>query len=139
MIFASSLRWRKKPMLKNMKIGARLIIVGMILVLLPLALVSTIAIMRSTQGLAAVENEQLAARTRDLALMLDRVAGEEKKVVQILSIDPDIIAAAAAVAEPGNGAQKGPSTADLVDRVNTRLATYAKTKGIGEKIGRAHV
>jgi len=119
-------------MLKNMKIGARLIIVGMILVLLPLALVSTIAIVRSTQGLITMEDEQLAARTKDLALMLDRVVGEEKKIVQILSIDPDIIAAAAALAEAGNGAQKGPSTADLVDRVNTKLATYAKTKGIGE-------
>ncbi len=120
-------------MLKNIRIGPRLILVGTLIILLPLALVAAFAIMRSTQGLEATENEQLAARSKDLALMLDKVVEEEKKIVLNFSIDPDIIAAATAIAEPGTSPAKGrPGTSELIARVNTRLETFARTKGLGE-------
>ena len=119
-------------MLKNIKIGVKLIVVGVIIVMVPLALVAAFAIMRSTQGLTTMEDEQLTARSKDIAQMLDKVISEEKKIVTSLSIDPDIIAAAAAVANPGNGDAKAPSAADLAQRVSDKLATFAKTQGLGE-------
>jgi hypothetical protein len=74
-----------------------LIGVGMLIVLVLLTVVAIFAITKSTEGLTSAENEQLAARTKNIALMLDKVIEEEKKMGNSLSIDPDIIAAAKAV------------------------------------------
>ena len=49
-------------MLKNIKIGVKLIVVGTLIVLIPLLVVAVMAISKSTQGLGEVENEQLAGR-----------------------------------------------------------------------------
>ena len=142
-------------MLKNLRIGPKLLIVGTLMVLVPLAVVAIFAIDKSTQGLTAMENEQLAQRSKDIALMLDRVIEQEKKIALSLSIDPDMIAAARAIAEKqasadthsasthkpptagvavksAMGADGGPDIAELVRRVNTKLATFAGTKGLGE-------
>ncbi|MGA2480250.1 MAG: hypothetical protein ABSG63_15975, partial [Spirochaetia bacterium] len=83
-------------MLKNMRIGIKLITVGTLIMVLPLLVVAVLAISKSTQGLRAVENEQLTERSADIAQMIDRVFEEEKKISLSFSIDPDIIAAAKA-------------------------------------------
>ncbi len=112
--------------MKNLNLGAKLILVGIAIMVLPLFLVAFAAISNSTQGLRAVENEQLAERSKDIAQMIDKVFEQEKKIALNLSIDPDIVAAAAAVAE------KPDSSADLVRRVNERLERFIHTKGLGE-------
>ena len=80
-------------MFKNMKTRAKLVIVGALLVAIPLAVVSVVAIMRATSGLTAIENEQLASRAATIAEMVDRVIAEEQKIALSLSVDPDIVAA----------------------------------------------
>ena len=63
-------------MLKNMKFGVKLVLIGALLIVIPLAVVSVVAIMKATSGLTAVENEQLASRAATIAEMVDRVFAE---------------------------------------------------------------
>ena len=86
-------------MLKNIRIGVKLIVVGTLIMVIPLLVVAFMAISKSTQGLSNVENEQLKERSSDIAQMIDRVFQEEQKMAMVLSIDPDIVAAARALAE----------------------------------------
>src|SRR5271157_2959525 len=86
-------------MFKKMKIGTKLITVGTLILVLPLLVVAVMAITKSTQGLSTVEQEQLAGRSSDIALLIDKVYGEENKLALSLAADPSIIAAAKADAE----------------------------------------
>ena len=129
-------------MLKNMKLQVKLVLVGTLLIFIPLAVVSWVAITRATSGLTVMENEQLASRAATIAEMVDRVFAEEKKIALSLSVDPDIVAAAQAAAAPatetapavkgGKTAAAGPTTAGLVARVDRKLKALAATKGLGE-------
>ncbi len=132
-------------MLKNMKIGVKLVLVGTIIIIVPLLVVAVIAISRATSGLTVVENEQLAGRSQEIAQMIDRVFAEEQKAALSYSIDDDVVAAAQAVAEkpavpvaqpaakPGKVVvASGSSTADLVNRVDAKLKKISSTKGIGD-------
>jgi len=129
-------------MLKNMKLGAKLVLVGTLLIVIPLAVVSLVAITRAMSGLTALEQEQLASRAATIAEMVDRVFAEEQKIALSLSVDPDIVAAAQAVGAPlaeptpavkgGKVATAGPTAAELANRVDQRLKTMAATKGLGE-------
>ena len=129
-------------MLKNMKLGAKLVLVGTLLIVIPLAVVSLVAITRATSGLNALENEQLASRAATIAEMVDRVFAEEQKIALSLSVDPDIVAAAQAlgapVAEPvpavkgGKAAAAGPTASELSSRADQKLKSIAAAKGLGE-------
>ncbi|HUI71017.1 MAG TPA: cache domain-containing protein, partial [Spirochaetia bacterium] len=129
-------------MLRNMKFGAKLVFIGSLLIVVPLVVVSMVALMRATGGLTALENEQLASRAAVIAEMIDRVFAEEQKLALSLSADPDIVAAARAVSAPlaeqtpavkgGKAAAAGPTTADLVARADQKLKAVAATKGLGE-------
>ena len=81
-------------MLKNIKIGVKLIIVGTLIMVIPLLVVAVMAIMRSTQGLTAVEDEQLARGARLAAGTVDGVFQEEKKIAVAGALDQSIVAAA---------------------------------------------
>jgi uncharacterized membrane protein len=48
---------RRRGMLKNIRIGVKLIVVGTIIMVIPLLVVAVIAITRSSAGLRSVENE----------------------------------------------------------------------------------
>jgi methyl-accepting chemotaxis protein len=147
-------------MLKNIKISVKLIVVGTLIMIIPLAVVAVMAIVKSTQGLAAVENEQLAGRSADIAQLIDRVFEEEKKLSLSFAIDPDIVAAARAASEkPAVSAEKPAPTpekpatgkivlskaapapvadsaaaveGDLIDRASAKLSRFMQTKGLGD-------
>ncbi|HET6451463.1 MAG TPA: methyl-accepting chemotaxis protein [Spirochaetia bacterium] len=118
----------------------KLVLIGTLLVVVPLAAVSVVAIVGATRGLTAVENEQLATRAATVAEMIDRVFAEEQKMALSLSVDPDIIAAARAVAASAGqatavksrSAGADPAAADVVARVNQKLRAIVETKGLGE-------
>ncbi|HET6450745.1 MAG TPA: hypothetical protein VFI08_05505, partial [Spirochaetia bacterium] len=63
-------------MLKNLKIGVKLIGIGTCIMLVPLAIVAVLAVTRARAGLISVENEALQGRARDVAQMIDRVFDE---------------------------------------------------------------
>ena len=144
-------------MLKNIRIGVKLIVVGTLIMLLPLLGVAVMSITRSTKGLSAVENEQLVGKSGDIAQMIDRVFGVEKKLALTLSLDPDIAAAARAVSEktsaapepaaagkpvaekkasgkaaPAPVADSGGGASDSVDRASAKMNRLVQTKGLGE-------
>ena len=88
-------------MLKNIRIGAKLITVGTIIMIIPLLIVAFFSVARSTTGLTAIEREQLGARAKDTAQVVDRVFAEESRIALSLATDPTIVAAAAAEADKG--------------------------------------
>jgi methyl-accepting chemotaxis protein len=114
-------------MLKNIRIGTKLLIVGTLIMVLPLAAVAIVSLNRTSQGLTSVENEQLTARAADIALMIDNVFREEKKVAVSLSLDLTFSAAASAMLDGG---------AHRADRqiaaANDRLAVLGATTGLAE-------
>ena len=148
-------------MLKNIRIGVKLIVVGTLIMVIPLLVVAVMAITKSTQGLSTVENEQLAGRSSDIAQLIDKVFEEEKKLSLSFAIDPDIVAAARAVSEksvvsaekqtqvaekPITGkavsSKAAPvpvvdsgaaATAELINRVSAKLSRFMQTKGLGER------
>ena len=103
-------------MLKNIKIGVKLIVVGTLIMVIPLVVVAVIAVTKATQGLGNVESEQLEGRSAEIAQMIDRVFEEEKKLSLSFAIDPDIVAAARAIslgseapAQAQTGAENSPA------------------------------
>jgi glycerol-3-phosphate O-acyltransferase len=88
-------------MLKNVRLDVKLVVMGIILLAVPLVIVSFIAVTQAASGLHALSNEQLTARTAEIARLIDRMYSEETKVVLDVSYDRDVIAAAAAVQEKG--------------------------------------
>ena len=129
-------------MLRNMKFGVKLVLVGSLLIIIPLVVVSVVALTGATRGLTAMEDEQLASRTATIAEMIDRVFAEEQKIALSLSVDPDVVAAAQAAAAPaaeptpavkgGKTAAAGPTATELVSRADQKLKAIAATKGLGE-------
>jgi methyl-accepting chemotaxis protein len=113
-------------MLKNIRIGARLLIVGTLIMVLPLAAVAFISLNRTSQGLTGVENEQLTARAADIALMIDSVFREEKKVAISLALDPSLSAAASVLDTGGAGADR------QVAAARDRLSAFAATAELAD-------
>jgi methyl-accepting chemotaxis protein len=115
-------------MLKNMKIGLKLISVGTLIMVLPLAIVAVLAVTRASQGLQALEEEQMAARSKEIALLISRVFEEEKKVALSLATRSQVIDGMTAIDQRGlEGARE---EAVLLNQV---LTTSFQTKGLGDE------
>ena len=110
--------------MRNLNLGARLILVGTAVMVIPLFFVAFAAISWSTRGLRAVENEQLAERSKDIAQMIDKVFEQEEKIVLTLSLDTGIVGAAGA-GKPGVHAVQGSD-------VDAKLREFVHTKGLGD-------
>jgi methyl-accepting chemotaxis protein len=129
-------------MFRKLKFGAKLVLVGSLLIIVPLVVVSVVALIGAARGLTAMEDEQLASRAATIAEMIDRVFAEEQKIAISISVDPDVVAAAQAAAPPatetapvlkgGKTAAAGPSATELASRADQKLKALAATKGLGE-------
>jgi methyl-accepting chemotaxis protein len=129
-------------MFGKLKFGAKLVFVGLMQLIIPVAIVSVVALTGATRALTAMENEQLTSRTATIAEMIDRVFAEEQKIAISLSVDQDVVAAAQAIiappAEPtpavkgGKIAAAGPTVTELVARADRKLQTMAATKALGD-------
>ena len=67
-------------MLKNIKIGVKLIVTALIVLLIPIAAISLNSINKSSKGLKSVEYEQLEKRTQEIAKSVYNVLVTEKKI-----------------------------------------------------------
>jgi methyl-accepting chemotaxis protein len=131
-------------MLKNWKIGSKLILVGTILMVIPLAVVTFLAVQRSTLAITAIETEQLGRASRLIATSINDVFLEEQKVATGQALEADIVHAAQAaggapaeVAQNPAGASAKASAAasvaaDPLKRATDRLVEIKETKGLGE-------
>ena len=112
-------------MFKNLKLGTKLILVGSVILLVPLATVGFFAVKKATQGLTILENEQLEAVTVTLAHGIDNALEGEKKVVVDLAVDSTTVTAAASVAAKGlNNSQA--EVAELIEK----LTVFGQTPGL---------
>ena len=68
-------------MLKNIKIGIKMIIIGTVLLTIPTVAIGIITVQKSSEGLTTIEMEQLEKRTQEIALSIYNVLSTEKKVV----------------------------------------------------------
>ncbi len=110
-------------MLRNMKIGAKLILIGSLILILPLSIVAYMATSRATEALAGLGQQQMLSRASALAKVIDRVFQEENKLALSLASDREIVAAASAVADKG---VEGART--LIDGANAKLGTFRNIK-----------
>ena len=112
-------------MFKNLRFGARLIIVGTILLVIPLAVVAYRAVQRSSLAISAIETEQLGRSARLVAASINDVFVQEKKFAMGQALQDQIVAAAVA---PRGMALGG----DAIARATDRLLAVKNQKGLGE-------
>ncbi len=111
--------------MKNIRIGFKLVAVGTILIIVPLALLAFFAITRSGASLSLLSNQELTERSREIARVIDRVFLEESRFALALASDFDVIQSAADVD------QKGVAKAgDIVQKVDMKLSPYEKNAEI---------
>jgi methyl-accepting chemotaxis protein len=126
--------------LRNIRISVKLIAVGTLLILVPLAIVAVLAVAESTNGLTESANTQLSSRAYEIAQVVEKVYEEEQKIVLSLSVDEDVVAAAAAkdqgdataAAPKGRTAGKAAPSASAAERASAKLAKLMAVKGLGE-------
>ncbi len=114
-------------MLKNMKIGFKLIMVGTLILIIPLAIVAYMAVTSATSALIGMEREALAARASNVADMVDKVFTEEAKFALRNAIAASTVDSALAVAEKGAAGAK-----DAVKISSQMLVEIKEAKGVGE-------
>ena len=112
-------------MLDNMRIGAKLLIICGLLVIIPLAVVTWVSVQEAGRGLQEVENEQMAARSLELAQVIDRVLEGEQKLMLLLAQMPAVRQATAAVA-----AGRADDLAARVAAAHEDLRRFAGTKEV---------
>jgi methyl-accepting chemotaxis protein len=121
------------------KIGTKLILIGTVIVIVPLAVVTTISLSRSTRSQTQTEDEQLAARSRSIAETMDRVFQEEKKTAALLAADPEIVAVATAVHNEGGSdalpkprGGSGPTPEELARQLSDRLVQLIQSRDVAQ-------
>ena len=113
--------------MRKMRLGAKLIVIGTMILVITLAIVGFVAVNKSVKAITAIEYEQMTARSKSLAQMIDKVFEGEMKLVTDLTVSSETVDAATAVAEKGFGnAQRE------IEALNRKFITFNKTKGLGE-------
>ena len=112
-------------MFKNLKLGTKLILVGSVILLVPLATVGFFAVKKASQGLAGIEYELLTSVTVTLAQGIDNALEGEKKVVTDLAVGSDTVSALAAVAEKGLSKSQAE-----VAQLSEKFRTFSRTPGL---------
>jgi methyl-accepting chemotaxis protein len=116
-------------MFKNLKLGAKLIIVGSLILLIPLAVVGYIAVNNASKGLIAMEGEQLTNLTKAMADGIDNTLKSESKLVLDLSVSSVSVKAAQAVTEKGAaGAQ------EELGALQSRFSSIVETEGLKDNL-----
>ncbi len=122
-------------MLKNMKISAKLILVGTIIIAVPLIAVAFLAVERAKAGLQELSDEQLVSRAQEIAANIDGIYTEELKLATSLADSPVIIAAAreraAADATQGGKVKPAAHAGEAIAAATEHLAPFGKIPEIG--------
>jgi len=81
-------------MLKNMKIGGKLILVGTLIIAIPLVAVAVVVVTRASRALQQLNDQQLVSRAQEIARTIEGMYSEELKVALTIARDPVVVAAA---------------------------------------------
>jgi hypothetical protein len=112
-------------MLKNLKIGRRLMLIGFLTIALPLIAVTFIAVTRACAGLEDLNDQLLLRKATEIAHNIDTVYTEEMKLSMSLAANPVIVTAAV------THEQKDSRAADAQSAANDHLAPFRHTTEIG--------
>jgi methyl-accepting chemotaxis protein len=121
-------------MLKNMRIGLKLILVGTLIMAVPLAAVAFFSITKARAGLVTVTNEEVQHVSRQIAQQLDQSVQSEIKLLLTLANDRDFVAAAVAVNERSAAKlsdKEEQRVGAAVELANSKLASFQSIKEIG--------
>jgi methyl-accepting chemotaxis protein len=114
-------------MFKKLKIGTKLILIGAVILIVPLATLGYIAISQATAGLVDMEHEQLESRTAELPEAIEDVFRVEEKVILDLSIGSTTIDV---MTQSFQGTVEDQDA--LLDRLNARMTRFKNTAGLGD-------
>jgi methyl-accepting chemotaxis protein len=112
-------------MLKNIKIGKKLIFTGIIVLLIPIAALGLISVQQASVGLRALEEEQLAKRTSEISISIYNVLIIEKKLVIDLAERQETKAALGGRGDYASGTER------YVD-LNSILERFVRTQILGD-------
>ena len=138
-------------MLKNMKIGVKLILVGTLIIVVSLIAVTTVAVTRASSGLEELNNQQLVSRAQEIAQNIEDIFAEEMKLAIVLANNPAVVAAARARAGEGvvaEAAKTGPTTSktkavspapDTVAIATEHLTPFKNVKDIASAYESANI
>jgi len=119
-------------MLKNTKLGFKLVLVGALLIAIPLAFVAVISVTKATAGLTSIENEQLGRSARLLAGTINGVLMQEMNTAKIAAMDNTVITATMANEAAKASGSQGSAVQGLVSEVTHDMKDIKDAKGLGE-------
>jgi len=111
-------------MLKNMRISAKMTLVGTILVIVPLAVTGLFVYVSASRGFISAADEQLATRSRSMASAIEQAFAGETKLAKQLALSDAAIDAADAVNE--RGAENSAAEIDALSRTLASLAVSSQ-------------
>jgi len=111
-------------MLGNVRIGTKLLVIGAIILILPLAIVATFSITSARGALGRTTDARLTAQAEDLAQLIDSVYAEESKVASTIATNPVIVACMTSVADRDDGATAAVKT------MNALLAPFSTSSAL---------
>ena len=79
--------------MRNIKLGTKLVLVGVIILLIPLVLLGFFSINKASDGLKSVARAELVKRTEEIAYSIDNNLMKEEKVLLSLAVRSDVISA----------------------------------------------
>ncbi len=80
-------------MLKNIKLGTKLILIGVIVLITSLLLSGILSLNKASDGIKDVEHEQLIMRTKELAVSLNNMVLKEEKLIRVIALGDTTIQA----------------------------------------------
>jgi len=82
---------RMDAMLKNLKLGTKLILIGVVLLLLPLFVSGFLSLRKTNDVISSFINEQLTVRTREMSASLNNVVLKEEKIIRMIALEENVI------------------------------------------------
>jgi methyl-accepting chemotaxis protein len=110
--------------MRKLKLGTRLTLGGIIIVIVPLVITGLFSIMKASNALTALSNEQAANVATELADMTNVAISAELKIVQELSQEKQTVETATRATEGG-----AEDRATEVEELNRRLSALMKQIG----------
>ena len=114
-------------MFKNLKISAKLLLFGVLIMAIPLITVGIFSVSISGKALTSSTNEQLYARADELALLVDNVINDQIKMARSFSV-LDVTASALEISS-GEDSEERTEKIEALDR---DFAKIVQTEGLGE-------
>ena len=114
-------------MIRNMSIGMKLILVGALILVIPLAMVGVFSVVRATGGLTDLAEEQLHSRAFEIASGLDNVFEAEVKTARSMALSSAAVRAAEAIA-------RGEDRDEIseLEEFERQLVGIGQARGLGE-------